>query len=66
MILTLLSLEKISLNTNWFESKTKYDPVYRTRLEEKKMKAKNEIALKQIKIIRNRKLIELYKSEADM
>lgn len=59
------SLERISINTGWFESKTKYDPIYRTRLETKKMKLKNETALKQIKIIRNRKLGDLYKEEAD-
>ena len=60
------SLERISLNTNWFETKTKYDPIYRTRVEKQKMKVKNETALKQIKIIRNRKLGDLYQMEAEL
>ena len=54
------------MNTNWFETKTKYDPIYRTRVEKQKMKVKNETALKQIKIIRNRKLGDLYQMESEL
>ena len=61
---TNLRLEKIAVNTNWFETKTKFDPIYKTKIEKKRLGEKNKIALKQIKIIRNNNLQELYNREA--
>lgn len=52
------------MNTNWFETKTKFDPIYKTKIEKKRLEEKNKIALKQIKIIRNNNLQELYNKEA--
>lgn len=58
-------LEKVAINTNWFETKTKYDPIYKTNIEKKRLEEKNKIALKQIKIIRNHNLKHLYDTEAE-
>ncbi len=58
-------LEKTAINTNWFETKTKYDPIYKTKIEKKRMEEKNKIALKQIKILRNHNLKQLYEQEAE-
>lgn len=58
-------LEKTAINTNWFETKSKFDPIYQTKIEKKRMEEKNKIAIKQIKIVRNQNLKQLYEIESE-
>ena len=55
----------MSINTHWFETKTKYDPISNTKIEKKRLEEKNKVALKQIKLIRNQNLKQLYEQEAE-